>query len=150
MRVCARGVVLASLLGCRAAEPPRTVSGAFSFVFQKDDGTQTVLAAAGNQAAIAAWALPSGSIGSVVPFLGPGSVRLPASMPYGGGFPDRGGERREPALWLQIPPGFLEKGCTYQFVIDSFQAPWDTLGRAPLRTGVPFATAETVAATFMP
>jgi hypothetical protein len=51
---------------------------------------------------------------------------------------------------LQVPPGFREKGSTYQLTIGARQAPWDALGRAPLRTGVPFASAECLAAAFAP
>jgi hypothetical protein len=54
------------------------------------------------------------------------------------------------ATSLQLPPGFLEKGSTYQLTISAFQAPWDALGRAPLRAGVPFASADCVAAVFAP
>jgi hypothetical protein len=84
MRVCARGIVLASLLGCSASEPPRTVSGVSSLVLQQDDGTQTSVPDP-NLNVIAAWA-PTGSIVSEVLPMGPGYVRLPASTQPDGGF----------------------------------------------------------------
>jgi hypothetical protein len=52
---------------------------------------------------------------------------------------------------LRIPPGFLVSGVSYQLSISSFQAPWDTLGRPPMRTGAPWATANSLSsATFTP
>jgi hypothetical protein len=54
------------------------------------------------------------------------------------------------ATSVQIPPGFLEKGAMYNVDITAFQAPWDKLDAAPLRTGVPYAWAGTVTAVFAP
>jgi hypothetical protein len=52
---------------------------------------------------------------------------------------------------LRIPPGFLASGVSYQLSVSSFQAPWDTLGRPPMRTGAPWASAQTLSsATFTP
>jgi hypothetical protein len=54
------------------------------------------------------------------------------------------------ATSLQIPPGLLESGSTYQLSISALAAPWDTVGRAPLRHGAPYATAQAVGAVFAP
>lgn len=54
------------------------------------------------------------------------------------------------ATSLQVPPGFLETGSTYLIFITAFQAPWDALGRAPARKGVPWASATTLTAVFAP
>lgn len=51
---------------------------------------------------------------------------------------------------LQIRNGLLQPGATCSMTITANSAPWDELDRAPFRTGVPSASADSVSAGFAP
>jgi len=51
---------------------------------------------------------------------------------------------------FKVPPGMLRASVAYRAIITARQAPWDTIDAGPLRTGVPFHSADSVTAQFAP